>query len=173
MFNDAAFIQEFADKVKSLNVTDMLEIGALSGELMDRVGATGIDIHPLRTDVLQADVFTYDPGKTFELVYSSGVMEHYSEEQAIEFVRNKARLSSRYVLTYVPHTDCGAYMHYKKTMGPEWQDEDDYTVERLTAVHEAAGLRVVDSGEAALAWAQRFGAGAEAGYLAYCLAEKT
>ncbi len=182
-FNCPEFIKEFTAYVNNLGVENILEVGCLSGELADAVGADGIDVDPKREDVIKCDirkfavVETLDDIKAFplteyELVFSSGLIEHYPKDEAIDILRHKARVSKKYVLTYVPNTNCLAYKNNKAKTQQFWKDELDYTPESLAELHEAAGLKVIDKGTAGAEWAKRFGPEPSEPYLSFVLAEK-
>jgi hypothetical protein len=170
-FNCPKFINEFKNYVETLEVGSILEVGARSGELMEAVGATGIDIDPRRDDVYKADIRKFK-GKRRELVFSSGLIEHYPEDEAIEILQAMAKASNKYVLTYAPNTNCKAYRNAKARTKASWKDELDFTPETLAELHEKVGLTVIDKGVAAQEWAKRFGSEPSEGYLVYCLCTK-
>lgn len=172
-FNCPVFIKEFADYVKGLEVETILEVGCLSGELKDAVGADGIDIAPKRKDVRKADIREYKPRKKYDLVFSSGVIEYYNDEEAKNIIKAMVKCSNKYVLNYVPNRNSLAYKNAKKRTKAEWKDESDFTEETLAELHEAAGLEVVETGTAGAEWAKRFGKEPSEPYLVYCLAKKT
>lgn len=176
MGNERTFIKNFKEYVAKLGARDILEVGAQTGELMDAVGGIGIDLEPSRSDVKKCDIRQYH-GKKCELVFSSGLIEYYNEDEAIEVLQAMAKASNKYVLTYVPNTNCEAYMDTKKNHSQHWpqpwREEDDYTPERLAELHEKAGLVVVEKGETAAEWAQAFNRALPigGGYLAWVLAK--
>ncbi len=83
-----------------------------------------------------------------------------------------AKLSKKYVLNYVPNSNCLAYKNAKKRSKAQWKDEADFTEESLAKLHEEAGLEVVETGTAGKEWAKRFGKEPSEPYLVYCLAQK-
>lgn len=176
MGNEKTFIKNFKEYVTKLGVKSVLEVGAATGELMDAVGGTGIDLEPSRSDVQKCDIRQYH-GKKSDLVFSSGLIEHYNEDEAIEVLQAMAKASNKYVLTYVPNTNCEAYMDTKKNHSQHWpqswREEDDYTPERLAKLHEKAGLVVIEQGETAVEWARLFNRTLPVGggYLAWVLAK--
>lgn len=171
MFNDPSFVKEFAEYIEKLGVKTTLEVGCLSGELKDAIGADGIDVNPQREDVVKVDVRKYKPKKKYDLVFSSGLLEHYPEEEAVKMLEAMAKLSKKYVLTYVPNSGCRAYMSAKRTTTAEWRDELDYTQEEIAVLHELAGLKVLETGFAGTEWAKRFGPEESEPYLVYVLAK--
>lgn len=174
MFNCPNFVQEFKDYITKLEVEKILEVGCLSGELKDVVGADGIDTDPQRDDVIKADIRTFKPKKKYDLVFSSGLLEHYAKEEAVEIIKAMAGTVRKggYVLSYVPNSGCLAYKNAKAKTTAPWKDELDYTAEELAELHEQAGLEMVDKGLAGKEWAKRFGPEESEPYLVYCLAKK-
>lgn len=171
-FNCPEFVKEFAGYVQNLKVDSALEVGCLSGELKDAVKADGIDIAPERADVEQVDIREYAPKKKYDLVFSSGLLEYYSADHAVDVLKAMAKASKKYVLTYVPNAKCEAYKEYKASTTAEWRGEDDYTQAKLAGLHRMAGMEVVETGTAARQWVKRFnGVPGEEGYLVYCLAK--
>jgi len=175
MFNCPNFIQEFKDYVTKLEVEKILEVGSLSCELKDAVGADGIDTNPQRDDVTKADIRTFKPRKKYDLAFSSGLLEHYTKEEAVEIIKAMAGVIRKggYVLSYVPNSGCLAYRSAKAKTTATWKDELDYTAGELAELHEQAGLEVVDKGLAGKEWAKRFGPEESEPYLVYCLARKS
>ena len=173
-FNCPHFIEEFKGFVSTLNIKSALEVGCLSGELKDAIGADGIDINPSREDVTKVDIRVFKSRKKYDLVFSSGLLEHYSKEEAVAIIKAMAALTRKggYVLNYVPNTSCLAYKNAKDRSNADWKDELDYTAEGLAELHEQVGLTVVGTGCAASEWPKRFGPEESLAYLVYCLAKK-
>jgi len=179
MFNDKKFIVEFANFVKALDVSSALEIGCFSGELIDAlsgegVEVAGIDINPKREDIQKADIFDTKPigNKLYDVVFSSGFLGCCSEEKIVDVIKKMAYRSRRYILNYVPNSDCAAYLAAKKKTKAPWKAESDFTTDRLAKVHEDAGLAIVNKGVAGKEWAKRFGPEPSGPYLVWVLAEK-
>jgi len=174
--NEQGFIKDFTGYVKKLGVKRILEVGALTGELMEAVGGDGIDLNPSRSDVKKADIRNFKTRKKYEMIFSSGLLEHYSEHEAIEVLAAMANKSTKYVLSFVPNSNCVSYMNAKRFRSArwpeEWRKEDDYSVEKLAKLHEKIGLKVIDKGVMGEGWAKLFGKEESEGYLVYCLAEK-
>lgn len=175
-FNEQTFIGEFNDYVRNLRIKSALEVGCQSGELLGVIKGMdkrdGIDINPVMDHVIQGDIREHEFDDKYELVFSSGLLGHFDEKNAIDVIQKMAAASDKYILNYVPNSDCVAYINYKKNTDAEWNDELDFTVHELVSLHEKAGLKVVDSGVAAKEWAKRFGNEPSEGYLVYVLAEK-
>ena len=173
-FNCPHFIEEFKGFVSTLNIKSALEVGCLSGELKDTIGADGVDIKPSREDVTKADICSFKSRKKYDLVFSSGLLEHYSKEEAVAIIKAMAALTRKggYVLNYVPNTSCLAYKNAKDRSNADWKDELDYTQETLEDLHTQAGLKIVKSGLAGQEWAKLFGPESSEPYLVWVLATK-
>lgn len=171
-FNCPHFIEEFKGLVNKLKPESILEVGCFSGELKDAVGADGIDLNPKREDVIKSDILDYKPKRKYELVFSSGLIEHYDYKKSIDIIKAMSKCSKKYVLNYVPNKNCTAYQNAKKKTKAEWKDELDFTQEELAKLHEDAGLEVVETGTAGTEWAKRFDDEPSEPYLVYCLAKK-
>ena len=171
-FNEGMFLKEFKELVGELEVDTILEVGCRSGEMAQVVGADGIDLDPQIEGVVKADVMEFKPKKKYGLVYSSGLLQHFTPEMAIEIIQKMAKLSKNYVLNFVPNSECVAYMKCKATVTADWKDELDYTQETLEELHEQAGLKIVKSGLAGQEWAKLFGSEPSEPYLVWVLATK-
>lgn len=55
------------------------------------------------------DAFEPGDGRTFDLVFNSGVLEHYDQQRQIDFLAAMAVRSRRYVLVMVPNRLCHWY----------------------------------------------------------------
>jgi hypothetical protein len=166
------FIEEFKNYVENMGIKSILEVGAQSGELMKAVGGDGIDVFPKLPEVEQCDIREFKGKKKYTLVFSSGLIEHYDREDAIEVLKAMANVSRKYVLTYVPNSDCSAYMNAKARTKAIWKTEFDYTPDTLALLHEEAGLEVIDKGTAGKEWAKKFGSEPSEPYLVWVLAIK-
>lgn len=178
-FNDEAFIQEFADFVNKLEIKSALEVGCLSGELIDAlhdagIEVSGIDLNPQRDDVIQADIRTINPKgkKKHDLVFSSGLLEHFPIDEMPDIIKKMAAFSKKYVLNYVPNKECVAYQKAKAKTTAEWKDELDFDIPKFEELHKNAGLKICESGLAGAEWANRFGPEPSEPYLVYVLAKK-
>jgi len=178
-FNDKAFIQEFATFVNRLDIKSALEVGCLSGELTDAlrqmdIEVSGIDLNPQRGDVMQADIRTINPKgkKKYDLVFSSGLLEHFPIDEIPDIIKKMAAFSRKYVLNYVPNKECVAYQKTKAKTTAEWKDELDFDIPKFEELHKSAGLEICESGLAGAEWAKRFGSEPSEPYLVYVLAKK-
>lgn len=164
-FNDIMFVQEFKELVDSLNIKNLLEIGCQSDELRNSLSediqTTGI-----------VDIQDYKAKKKFDLIFSSGLLQRLEEDKIIETIKKMTSLSKKYILNYVPNSNCNAYMNNKAKTKTEWKYEKDFTIDSLRAIYDIAGLDVVQAGVVANEWAKKFGSEPSDGYLVYVLAEK-
>lgn len=187
MFNDESFISEFTEIVKKLEIKNALEAGFGSGELVTALRETGIDTVGVDKSKALLSVpdgpqfiisaledFKPENGRKFDLVYSSGVLEHFENGGDVEFIKKMAALtrSKKYILNFVPYSGCLAYKNRKARATGDWKDEADYTPEELAAIHQKAGLLVIETGLAAAQWPKRFGPEPSEPYLAYVIAKK-
>jgi len=180
-FNDEAYIEEFKSMVQSWGIKTALEIGYGSSELVEALRSIGIDAEGIdqSTELSQGKQAPYlhnvslDNFETYEkydLVYSSGVLEHYDSEQITRIIGNMISLSGKYVLNIVPNTDCVAYRNAKKKTTAPWKDEADFTDYDLEYIHKSADLVLVGTGFLGQEWTKRFGPEISDSYLVYCLA---
>ncbi len=182
MFNDPAYIQEFTNFCINLKIKTALEVGYGSGELVEAlrqagIEAEGIDKSTKLSNNKQAEYLynvpweDFIPTQKYDLVYSSGVIEHYLfSSEMNEFLKKIAEFSKKYVLTVAPNKNCAAYMNAKANATAPWKDELDFTPESLVIIHNLSGLVVKESGIMAAEWPRRFGPELSEPYLVYCLA---
>lgn len=180
-FNDPAYIREFTDLVSKLNIKTALEIGYGSGELVEalrqiNINAEGIDKSTELSQGKQAPYLhnvaleDFNTGKKYDLVYSSGVLEHFEPSELPGVIEKMASLSINWVLNLVPNAKCTTYKNAKLATAAEWKDEFDYEMEEFMVFHELASLKVFMTGTAGREWAKRFGPEPSDPYLVYCLA---
>ncbi len=87
---------------------------------------------------------------TFDLVYNSGVLEHYKEPKNLAGVKEMARVTKKdgYVIIILPNTLCVWYRIYKwisTQVTGTWMFgyEESYTSARLQHLVKRAGLQIV------------------------------
>jgi GT2 family glycosyltransferase/ubiquinone/menaquinone biosynthesis C-methylase UbiE/glycosyltransferase involved in cell wall biosynthesis len=117
-----------------LSLMDYSE-GALSNArlLFDRERISAEFIHG---DVLR-------PGKPeFDLVFNAGVLEHYTFEQQVAFLRGMASRSRKFVLTLVPNRLCYWYWLWRiqKSADGNWPFGKEVPLIDLSTAYKAAGL---------------------------------
>jgi len=173
MFNHPSYLQEFRNLVLSLgNISTALEVGAYSGELMDvlkdiGIKVSGISLKTTRSDVVIGDFLKQTYTGKFDLVYSSGVLEHYEIEDIRRFIRKMKSLSNYWVLNIVPNSRCNSYMQAKRNTNQEWGNEKDFTVDELLKLHLEFGEGEFIAGEIGYGWAKIFNPTEDVPYLVY------
>jgi SAM-dependent methyltransferase len=86
-----------------------------------------------------------------DLVYNSGVIEHFKDPHNVEAVREMARVTRRggHVIVIVPNSFCPWYRAGKAVAVAlkrfEFGYEEDYSLSRLKRVAEAGGLSVISA----------------------------
>jgi ubiquinone/menaquinone biosynthesis C-methylase UbiE len=142
----------------------VLEAGSGSGEGIASFAERGITAYGTDTSeeaiartashknvtALKADNFALPfPDNTFDLVFNSGVIEHYDYPENIMQVKEMARVAKpgSEVIVNVPNSLCLWYVAGKKLsiLFKKWRFgyEDSYTPARLKKTVEEAGLRAV------------------------------
>ena len=81
----------------------------------------------------------------YDLVFNAGVLEHYTFDQQVAFVRAMASRSRRYVAALVPNRHCYWYWLWRiqHAGAGAWPFGKEVPVPDLSRVFEAAGLRSV------------------------------
>jgi hypothetical protein len=177
VFNEPHFIDEFLSIVKPLNIKTALEVGRLSGELKDALTGIGIDcqgieLNPTRSDVIKGDFMKHPFTNHYDLVFSSGVLEHYDRLDAQNMILRMAEIGT-YVLNFVPNRDCTAYMKAKHKTKEPWGSEEPYTVAEIIAPHDfLEPVQPKPWGYAGYEWSKRFGGDGSQPYLVWCLRRK-
>ncbi len=82
----------------------------------------------------------------FDLVWNSGVMEHFSDEGMIQGLNEMARVSRRYVAVFVPFKDCFPYKIAKiiSEKNGTWKWGLERPKNSLRDAFEQAGIDVID-----------------------------
>jgi len=81
-----------------------------------------------------------------DVTWSSGVLEHWTDDELVPIVRELARISRRRVVSLVPHAGCVAYRWGKAVAEAEgtWPYGRELPRSSLRGVFEAAGLHRVE-----------------------------
>jgi GT2 family glycosyltransferase/SAM-dependent methyltransferase/glycosyltransferase involved in cell wall biosynthesis len=111
----------------------------------------------LSADFIYGDVLT--PGKPdFDLVFNAGVLEHYTFEEQVAFLRGMASRSRKYVLVLVPNRLCYWYWLWRiQTSGKgEWPFGKEMPLIDLSAPFEAAGLHFLGQAFMGETWTETF-----------------
>lgn len=157
--------QEIAQAVTTILPTtaNILEAGCGSGRHsleLSRYGYTNIhllDFSPkavasaqalfthfgARAEVQVGDVFSGSSGAPeHELVFNSGVLEHYAFDDQVRFLKGMASFSRRYVLVLVPNRYCHWYWIYRLQIAANgaWPFGFEKPASSYHALMQAAGL---------------------------------
>jgi len=103
------------------------------------------------------DVFA--PGEPeFDLVFNAGVLEHYTFDQQVGFVRGMASRSNKFVLALVPNRMCYWYWLWRvqQSCRGQWPYGKEAPMADLSAVFEAAGLRFLGHWFGGGSWTESF-----------------
>jgi SAM-dependent methyltransferase len=139
----------------------VLEAGCGSGQTLalfsPRHTAVGLDITRAALELVrnncnnpvQGSIFTLPfHDNAFDLVYNSGVIEHFAEPTNVDAIREMARVCKPYgkIIIIVPNTLCPWYKAGKSVAvmmkNFEFGYEEDYSPRRLNTAAERAGLIV-------------------------------
>lgn len=174
MFNHKDFIREFAEIVPEVKTA--LEVDCYSGELTDAlisrgIKTGGISLESQTKGTLIGDIRTVEMDEKYDLVFSSGLLEHFNLDEIVDVIEKMKKLSEKYILNFVPNSSCLAYKNAKKIEKTVWKDELDFSVDELAGLHAQAGLNIVKTGYSGAEWAKLFGPEPSAPYLVWCLCE--
>jgi GT2 family glycosyltransferase/2-polyprenyl-3-methyl-5-hydroxy-6-metoxy-1,4-benzoquinol methylase len=108
-------------------------------------------------EFIKEDVFT--PGKPrYDLVFNAGVLEHYTFDEQVAFLRGMASRSRKYVVTLVPNRLCYWYWLWRVQLSGsgEWSFGKEVPMVDLSASFEAAGLQFLGQVFMAESWTEFF-----------------
>ena len=111
-----------------------------SSEALRYAKQTFVD-HGVRADFICQDVFA--PGEAaYDMVFNAGVLEHYTFDEQVAFLRGMAARSQRYVLALVPNRMCYWYWMWRMqhSARANWPFGKEMPMADLSAAFEAAGL---------------------------------
>lgn len=100
------------------------------------------DREHLSADFVQGDVFAPANGE-YDLVFNAGVLEHYTFDEQVAFIRAMAQRSGRFVLAMVPNRLCYWYWLWRiqRASKADWPFGKEVPMADLSAAFEAAGLK--------------------------------
>lgn len=100
------------------------------------------DREHLSADFVQGDVFAPAKGE-YDLVFNAGVLEHYTFDEQVAFIRAMAQRSGRFVLAMVPNRLCYWYWLWRiqRASKADWPFGKEVPMADLAAAFEAAGLK--------------------------------
>lgn len=111
-------------------------------------------------DFISGDVLS--PGtEEFDLVFNAGVLEHYSFDKQVAFVRGMASRSRKYVLALLPNRLCYWYWLWRvqEAGAGRWHYGKEVPLTDLAAIFEAADLHFLGQNFMGEAWTEAFVSG--------------
>ena len=108
-------------------------------------------------DFIEGDVL--EPGQpAYDLVFNAGVLEHYSFDEQVSFLRGMASRSRRYVLVLVPNRFCYWYWLWRVQQASQgqWPYGKEVPWADLSDAFRAAGLTVLGQAFMGQAWTESF-----------------
>ena len=106
-----------------------------------------------------ADGDVFSPGEPkYDLVFNAGVLEHYTFEQQVAFLRGMASRSTKYVLALVPNRMCYWYWLWRmhRSARGNWPFGKEMPAADMSAAFEAAGLRFLGHWFGGSTWSEFF-----------------
>ena len=111
----------------------------------------------LQANFIYGDVF--EPDKpNYDLVFNAGVLEHYTFDQQVAFLRGMASRSRRYVMVLVPNALCYWYWLWRiqKSGEGKWPYGKEVPIIDLSRVFKSAGLELLGQRFMGEEWAGGF-----------------
>lgn len=106
---------------------------------------------------LAGDVFT--PGAPdYDLVFNAGVLEHYTFDEQVAFLRGMASRSRKYVLALVPNKLCYWYWLWRthEVSAGKWPYGKEVPLVDMTSAFKAAGIQMLGQTFMASQWTENF-----------------
>ena len=115
------------------------------------------DQHQLAAKFIGGDVFSVGDPK-YDLVFNAGVLEHYSFDQQVAFLRGMASRSTKYVLALVPNRMCYWYWLWRMQHSARggWPFGKEMPMADMSAAFEAAGLQFLGHWFGGATWSEFF-----------------
>ncbi len=141
----------------------LAESGKVKTTLMDfspealKYAQRSFEHQGLSAEYLCQNVFV--PGKEeYDLVFNAGVLEHYSFDEQVAFLRGMASRSRKFVLALVPNRYCYWYWIWRVINAAQgnWPYGKEVPLSNLKAAFEAAGLTFVGEWFGGGAWSEDF-----------------
>jgi O-antigen biosynthesis protein len=110
---------------------------------------------PVQT--IEADAFAIAQPSA-DMVFNAGVLEHYTFEEQVRFVRGMASRSHQYVMVLIPNRACYWYWVWRVQQASrgEWPYGKEVPLVDLKAVFEAAGMHFVSQAFIGQRWTDLF-----------------
>lgn len=105
----------------------------------------------------EGDVLAEDELTNYDLVFNSGVLEHYSFEEQVRFLQSMARRSRRFVLVLVPNRECYWYWIWRVRQQSlrNWPWGYEKPASDYTQVFSDAGLQLIETSYFGCEWTER------------------
>lgn len=124
----------------------------------ERVEATFVQEDVLAPPPVEGDGVGAAETSRFDLVLNAGVLEHYTFDEQVAFLRAMARRSRRYVMVLVPNRLCYWYWLWRVQKGAQgaWPYGKEVPLADLSAAFRAAGLQFVGQAVMGGTWTENF-----------------
>ncbi|RDV81843.1 glycosyltransferase [Ammonifex thiophilus] len=111
----------------------------------------------LKAEFIQEDVFIQGEPR-YDLVFNAGVLEHYSFDKQVAFLKGMASRSLKYVMVLVPNRLCYWYWIWRiqKSGEGEWPFGKEIPLTDLSPIFKAAGLRFLGQMFMGESWTEDF-----------------
>lgn len=113
--------------------------------------------HDLSAEFVTGDVFSHGEPQ-YDMVFNAGVLEHYTFDQQVDFIRGMASRSSKYVLILVPNKMCYWYWLWRmqRSARGNWPFGKEMPMADMSAAFEAAGLQFLGHWFGGATWSEYF-----------------
>lgn len=113
--------------------------------------------HGSAVTTIEADAFALGPPE-YDLVFNAGVLEHYSFDEQVRFLKGMASRSNRYVIVLIPNRACYWYWIWRiqQASTGKWPYGKEVPLVDMQAVFEAAGLNYLGQAFVGRRWSQSF-----------------
>lgn len=156
LFNDSLTNEEWSRPVLNLNPKTALEIGAGTASTTRRLLAQGCkaeasDNSQMICNCLAKyckshcfDVLKKWPVGKYEVVHSSGLLEHFTDNEIIKIL-NEARQHAEIVVSMVPNNQSKGYWNWRNKLQAEgsWPYGDEHCKDTLRPLYEMAGFKEI------------------------------
>lgn len=113
--------------------------------------------YQLSAEFVDGDVFSCGKPE-YDLVFNAGVLEHYTFDQQVAFLRGMASRSTKYVLVLVPNRMCYWYWLWRMQRSARggWPFGKEMPMADMSAAFEAAELRFLGHWFGGTTWSEFF-----------------
>jgi len=111
----------------------------------------------LEAEFILEDAF--EPGEAkYDLVFNAGVLEHYTFDKQVAFLKGMASRSRKYVMVLVPNRLCHLcwFWRIQKSAEGDWPFGKEVPLTDLSAVFNAAGLHFLGQMFMGESWTEEF-----------------